>query len=137
MHSMGFKFSKGFTLIELIIVLSIVSLLLSVVAPISIKAVDKTEAKTELLNTTKWIKNIGFQAFIKQQSYSLELYGNTLNLYKIPSNELVKTKELASLNFTQQRVNFNANGFVTPAQISGHFRGEPLTISLEPNSEKQ
>jgi prepilin-type N-terminal cleavage/methylation domain len=53
MHSMSFKFSKGFTLIELIIVLSIVSLLLSVVAPISIKAVDKTEAKTELLNTTK------------------------------------------------------------------------------------
>jgi prepilin-type N-terminal cleavage/methylation domain-containing protein len=137
MHSMNFKFSKGFTLIELIIVLSIVSLLLSVVAPISIKAVDKTEAKTELLNTTKWIKNIGFQAFIKQQSYSLELYGNTLNLYKTPSNELVKTKELASLNFTQQRVDFNANGLVTPAQISGHFRGEPLTISLEPNSEKQ
>ena len=134
---MSFKFSRGFTLIELIIVLSIVSLLLSVVAPISIKAVDKTEAKTELLNTTKWIKNIGFQAFIKQQSYSLELYGNTLNLYKIPSNELVKTKELASLSFTQQRVDFNANGFVIPAQISGHFRGEPLTISLEPNSEKQ
>lgn len=137
MHIVNFKFNKGFTLIELIIVLSIVSLLLAVVAPISIKAVDKTEAKTELLNTTKWIKNIGFQAFIKQQSYSLELYGNTLNLYKVPNKELVKTKELVSLNFTQQRVSFNANGFVSPTKISGHFRGEPLTISLESNSEKQ
>ena len=136
MHSMGFKFSKGFTLIELIIVLSIVSLLLSVVAPISIKAVDKTEAKTELLSTTKWIKNIGFQSFIEQQSYMLELNGNTLSLYKKPSNDLVKTKQLESLSFTQQWVNFNANGFITPEQISGHFRGEPLTISLESNNEK-
>lgn len=136
MHSTGFKFSKGFTLIELIIVLSIVSLLLSVVAPISIKAVDKTEAKTELLSTTKWIKNIGFQSFIEQQSYMLELNGNTLSLYKKPSNDLVKTKQLESLSFTQQWVNFNANGFITPEQISGHFRGEPLTISLESNNEK-
>ena len=136
MHSMGFKFRKGFTLIELIIVLSIVSLLLSVVAPISIKAVDKTEAKTELLSTTKWIKNIGFQSFIEQQSYMLELNGNTLSLYKKPSNDLVKTKQLESLSFTQQWVNFNANGFITPEQISGHFRGEPLTISLESNNEK-
>ena len=136
MHLRGFKFSKGFTLIELIIVLSIVSLLLSVVAPISIKAVDKTEAKTELLSTTKWIKNIGFQSFIEQQSYMLELNGNTLSLYKKPSNDLVKIKQLESLSFTQQWVNFNANGFITPEQISGHFRGEPLTISLESNNEK-
>lgn len=136
MHRVNFKFNKGFTLIELIIVLSIVSLLLAVVAPISIKAVDKTEAKTELLNTTKWIKNIGFQAFIEQQNYALALNGNTLNLYKKPSNELVKTKTLASLSFTQQWVNFNANGFVTPEHIEGHFRGEPLSISLEQNNEK-
>jgi prepilin-type N-terminal cleavage/methylation domain-containing protein len=130
------KFNKGFTLIELIMVLSIVSLLLAVVAPISINAVDKTEAKTELLSTTKWIKNIGFQAFIEQQSYALELNGNTLRLYRQPNNELVKSKILESLKFTQQWVNFNANGFVTPQSISGHFRGQPLSISLEPSNEK-
>lgn len=136
MHGVNFKVNSGFTLIELIIVLSIVSLLLAVVAPISIKAVDKTEAKTELLNTTKWIKNIGFQAFIEQQSYALELNGNSLNLYTKPSNKLVKSKTLESLSFTQQWVNFNANGFIVPQQIQGHFRGEPLSISLEPNNEK-
>jgi len=136
MHLVSYRFNKGFTLIELIIVLSIVGLLLAIVAPISIKAVDKTEAKTELLSTTKWIKNIGFQAFIEQQNYALELNGNTLNLYKKPSNELVKTKTLESLNFTQQWVNFNANGFVTPEHINGHFRNEPLSIMLEPANEK-
>lgn len=136
MHLVSYRFNKGFTLIELIIVLSIVGLLLAIVAPISIKAVDKTEAKTELLSTTKWIKNIGFQAFIEQQNYALELTGNTLNLYKKPSNLLVKTKTLESLNFTQQWVNFNANGFVTPEHINGHFRNEPLSIMLEPANEK-
>tara|TARA_B100001059_G_scaffold21424_1_gene17253 strand:- start:3005 stop:3415 length:411 start_codon:yes stop_codon:yes gene_type:complete len=136
MAQASFKFNNGFTLIELIIVLSIVSLLLSVVAPISIKAVDKTEAKTELLNTTKWIKNIGFQAFIAQQSYTLELTGNTLNLYKNPSNELIKTKTLKSLKFNQQWVNFNANGFVSPQVINGHFKGELLSIELEHDDDK-
>ena len=136
MHLVGYRFNKGFTLIELIIVLSIVGLLLAIVAPISIKAVDKTEAKTELLSTTKWIKNIGFQAFIEQQNYTLELNGNTLNLYQKPSNILVKTKTLESLSFTQQWINFNANGFVTPEHIEGHFRNEPLSILLEPANEK-
>jgi prepilin-type N-terminal cleavage/methylation domain-containing protein len=129
------RHTKGFTLIELIMVLSIVSLLLAVVAPISINAVDKTEAKTELLSTTKWIKNIGFQAFIEQQNYALKLSGNTLSLYSQPSNQLVKSKTLESLKFTQQWVNFNSNGFVTPQKISGHFRGEPLSILLEPANE--
>ncbi|MGO2181158.1 MAG: type IV pilin protein [Pseudoalteromonas nigrifaciens] len=130
------QFNNGFTLIELIMVLSIVSLLLAVVAPISINAVDKTQAKTELLSTTRWIKSIGFQAFIEQQSYALKLSGNTLSLYSQPNNELVKSKTLESLKFTQQWVNFNSNGFVTPQKISGHFRGEPLSILLEPVNEK-
>ena len=136
MYLVSRRFNKGFTLIELIIVLSIVGLLLAVVAPISIKAVDKTEDKTELLTTTKWIKNIGFQAFIEQQNYALELNGNTLNLYSKPSNELIKTKTLESLKFTLQWVNFNANGFVSPQQINGHFRDQPLSISLELANEK-
>lgn len=130
------QLNNGFTLIELIMVLSIVSLLLAVVAPISINAVDKTQAKTELLSTTKWIKNIGFQAFVEQQQFTLELNGNTLNLYREPNKQLIKTKTLESLTFTQQWVNFNANGFVTPQKISGHFRGEPLSILLEPANEK-
>jgi prepilin-type N-terminal cleavage/methylation domain-containing protein len=136
MYVVNGKLNKGFTLIELIIVLSIVSLLLTIVASISIKAVDKAEAKTELLATTRWIKSISFQAFIEQQSYVLKLSGNTLSLYKNPTDELVKSKTLASLKFTQQWVSINSNGYVTPKNVTGHFRGEPLFIVIGPEHEK-
>ena len=82
MHTANNKFAYGFTLIELIIVLSIVSLLLSVVAPISVKAVDKSAARTELLTTRNWIKSIAFQSFVESRSYQLELKDDMLYLYQ-------------------------------------------------------
>ncbi len=129
------KFAHGFTLIELIIVLSIVSLLLSVVAPISVKAVDKSVARTELLTTRNWVKSIAFQSFVESRSYQLELKGDMLYLYQSDTNQLIKTKKLESLRFDTLQVNFNNNGLVSPTQIQGYFRDEPLMISLESSSK--
>ncbi|HCV02406.1 MAG: hypothetical protein CMK63_10305 [Pseudoalteromonadaceae bacterium] len=126
------KFAHGFTLIELIIVLSIVSLLLSVVAPISVKAVDKSAARTELLETRNWIKSIAFQSFIESRAYRLELKDDTLSLYSLDEQEIIKTKKLESLRFEAQWVNFNKNGLTSPNEIQGYVRGEPLMISLQP-----
>ena len=114
---------------------SVVSLLLSVVAPISVKAVDKSAARTELLTTRNWIKSIAFQSFVESRSYQLELKDDMLYLYQTDTNQLIKTKKLESLRFDALQVNFNNNGLVSPTQLQGYFRDEPLMISLESSSK--
>ena len=52
------KKSYGFTLIELMVVMAIVALLLTMVGPLAISAVDKANAKQEMLTMKNWLKKV-------------------------------------------------------------------------------
>lgn len=71
---------KGFTLIELIVVIAIIAILFSVVVPISIKAFKSTEALNKNLSVDT-LKNDLVNAF---SSYSVEL---TSTIEEEPSNK--------------------------------------------------
>ena len=122
---------KGFTLIELIIVLSIVGLLLTVVAPVSMYTLEKSEAKTELLETKQWFKHISYQAYIESQGYQLHLSDHQARLFKQSDlAQPIRQKTFKSLRFTDQNITINTKGIVFPSIIEGFYGEKTWQVDL-------
>ena len=131
---------KGFTLIELMVVMSIVALLLTMVGPLAINAVDKANAKQEMLTMKNWLRKISYRAFTTGTAYQLKLAGKKAELFAIES-EMEQSDErqqlsplithtFESLFFQPQVLTYNKNGFVSPTMLQGTYRNNTLKVDL-------
>jgi len=131
---------KGFTLIELMVVMSIVALLLTMVGPLAINAVDKANAKQEMLTMKNWLRKISYRAFATGNAYQLKLAGKKAELFAIES-EMEQSDEIQQLSplithtfeslfFQPQILTYNKNGFVSPTQLQGTYRNKTLSVDL-------
>ena len=131
---------KGFTLIELMVVMSIVALLLTMVGPLAINAVDKANAKQEMLTMKNWLRKISYRAFATGNEYQLKLAGKKAELFAIESgmeqsDEIQQlspliTHTFESLFFQPQVLTYSAKGFVTPTLVEGSYRNNTLKVDL-------
>jgi len=127
--------NKGFTLIELMIVMSIVALLMTMVGPMAINSVEKANAKQEMLTMKNWFRKISYRAFATGNSYQLKLTGKKAELFLINKNneqpqKAISTKTLESLFFKPQLLTYSAKGFVTPSLVEGTYRNKTLKLDL-------
>ncbi len=128
----------GFTLIELMIVMSIVALLLSLVGPMAIQNLEKAEAKQEMLQMKNWLKKISYRASATGQQHLLKLSGSQAVLYMIDesqnqnqnTSQLIISKTFNSLTFKAQQLTYSVKGFVTPELLQGRYRSKDLTINI-------
>lgn len=140
--------NKGFTLIELMVVMAIVALLLTMVGPLAIGAVDKANAKQEMLTMKNWLKKISYRAFATGQKYQLKLSGKQAELFAITNDaeqnversdendeqqqlSPVITHSFENLFFQPQVLTYNANGFVSPTTLQGTYRNKTLQLDLK------
>ena len=122
--------NSGFTLIELMIVMSIVALLIAIVGPLAIKSLEKAQAKQELLTLKIWLKQISYRAYIGGQNLQLSLSGKRVQLKTSDGENLIKQEEFDYLFFQPQQLSFNNRGFVTPLLITGTYRKQFLELDL-------
>ena len=127
--------NRGFTLIELMVVMAIVALLLTMVGPLAINAVDKANAKQEMLNMKNWLRKISYRAFATGNSYQLKLTGKKAELFVIDENDEklqppLISKTLDALFFKPQILTYNPKGFVTPTLVEGTYRNKTLKVDL-------
>jgi prepilin-type N-terminal cleavage/methylation domain-containing protein len=126
----------GFTLIELMIVMSIVALLLSLVGPMAIQNLEKAEAKQEMLMMKNWLKKISYRASATGQQHQLKLSGKQAELCMIVTGQnettshIIITKTFNSLFFKPQQLTYSTKGFVSPAALQGQYRSKDLTINI-------
>ncbi len=126
---------RGFTLIELMVVMSIVALLMTMVGPLAISAVDKANAKQEMLTMKNWLRKISYRAFATGNSYQLKLTGKKAELFVKPSGteqiiSPIISHTFETLFFQPQILTYTNKGFVTPAAIEGTYRGNILQLNL-------
>ncbi|WDE00519.1 type II secretion system protein [Thalassomonas actiniarum] len=122
---------SGFTLIELMIVMSIVALLMGMVGPLAIQNLEKAQSKSELMSVKNWLKQVSFQAYISGQELKLVLKGKEAKLVKTDSEEVLTDVTFEFLFFQPQTLNFNNKGYVTPTQLTGAYRNKPLLLDLK------
>ena len=123
---------KGFTLIELMIVMAIVALLMGMVGPLAINSLEKAEAKQEMLSLKNWLSKVSYKAYATGQAQQITLVGKNITLSglsAINNKQVVETFE--SLFFQPQVISFNKKGMVSPNIINGEYKGEPLSLNLK------
>lgn len=122
---------KGFTLIELMIVMAIVVLLMAMVGPLAINSLEKAQAKQEMLMVKNWLRKLSYRAFNSGEVHILKLSGKRLELFiGENSSTPIITKSLESLFFQPQMLTYNAKGIVLPEKVVGTYRNQPLSLDL-------
>jgi prepilin-type N-terminal cleavage/methylation domain-containing protein len=120
--------SKGFTLVELLIVMAIMSLILSIVGPLTVKMVDKAQAQSELITLKNAIHKLSYKAFASATPYTLTLNSKILRLESERSNPSIHRFEY--LSFSDQVITFNSRGYPSPETLSFFLQGRNDTINL-------
>ncbi|MDX2370003.1 MAG: type II secretion system protein [Colwellia sp.] len=125
------KRNSGFTLIELMVVMSIVALLMTMVGPLAINAVDKANAKQEMLTIKNWLRKVSYRAFYTGQEYTIKLAGKEVQLfYRYEQITAITKIEFETLFFQPQTLNYNNRGFVEPNKVTGTFQGKTMELDL-------
>lgn len=125
-----FRKYKGFTLIELMIVMSIVALLMGMVGPLAMNGLEKAQAKQEMLSLKNWLRKIGARAFYTGKEHHVELEGKGVILFVTNEEKPIETVNFESLFFQPQSVSYSKKGFVDVSTVTGTYRGNPIELSL-------
>lgn len=71
-------FGRGMTLVELLIVFSILGLLVALVGPTAYRQVERTKAQEEWLTLRRAVRDLGFKCYIRGESVQVEFAGSNL-----------------------------------------------------------
>ena len=135
---MSFKSQKqkGFTLIELMIVMSIVALLMAMVGPLAINSLEKARAKQEMLTLKNWLRKVSNRAFTTGKAHTIVLDGKSITLFAnnifqvVEATPVTEGYQFESLFFQPQQLHYSSKGFVSPEFIIATYRGKALTLNL-------
>ena len=72
------KLGAGFSLIELLVVISIMAAVMALVGPLTVRSVESAQAQTELVSIERWINGWGRKAFLTGSVISVEARGGQL-----------------------------------------------------------
>lgn len=121
---------RGFTLIELMIVMSIVALLMGLVGPLAINSVEKAQAKQEMLTLKNWLRKISDKAFYSGKSHRIELKGKQVLLFMKGEENSIAQTSFDSLFFQPQEIHYNPNGFADLKILKGTHRNNLIELNL-------
>lgn len=118
---------SGFTMIELMIVLIIMGMMMAIVAPVSMQAIERSEAKVELQELKNWIKQLANQAVLTSTPITLELDGGEA---KLTGDKLLEVQKLNYVVFAKKSLKINQFGIAVPQQVEASFKGEKLILKV-------
>lgn len=121
---------SGFTLIELMVVMTIITLLIGLVGPLAINSLDKAQAKSEILTLKNRLRKISYRAYILQSSAEVTFKGKEITISYNGSNSQPITITNEVLFFNEQVLYFNNYGFVQPLKLNLTYRDINTTLDL-------
>ncbi len=101
--------ARGFTLVEILLVLVLGALLVGLVAPLGVRQVEKARAQSEWLTFQREVRSLGLRAFARNEYLTLRAAGHELAWRADGGDGGAMTFE--QLYFEpEQFVTFNPNG---------------------------
>ena len=126
---MRYSSDRGMTLVELLIVITIMGLLGSLIAPLTTKALDRARAQEELIVAERTVKALALRAFVEGQTVVLDGRGGELR-WVVGSGE-PRQMRFESLFFEPaQRVTISPNGYADASAMSVLRAGRRYDFAL-------
>lgn len=123
--------ARGFTLIELMIVVVIISSVITLVGPNLFKAYEKAQYRTDLVELKDIVRQISYKAFINGRQVSLVLSGKTMHYQYADSPQKTK-KNFEFIDFGEpQEVMFSEFGFTNVDRIFVKTSNDNTVIDLQ------
>lgn len=140
------KSHRGFTLIELMVVLVILGTMLTLVGGATVQSYEKAQAKTELMQLRNTLSALGYRGFSLGKSIIVKLEGKRLTAKteivfpkeSIDSDEELKKnvildKTYEYLFFQPQKIRFSRKGFAQDDDIKVFIGNREEAFSLRTN----
>ncbi|ATC97617.1 type II secretion system protein [Pseudoalteromonas spongiae] len=123
-----FSLHKGFSLIELMVVMAIVATLLALTGGLVVKNVDQQERLVETQKVRQVFKSLSYQAYYRGQPITIHALDKQL---KILSNDSTKVINFEQLSFVKQNYQVSTTAIITPNNVLLEgARGNILLTSL-------
>ena len=120
---------RGFTLVELLVVLAILGFIVALVGPLTADRIDKARSQEEWLILDRTVHGLAFKAFADGREVELRGEGGELRWKMAGMAE--RSLPLKHLFFdTAQVVHINANGVAEPASLALHQAGRERVLEL-------
>lgn len=122
---------RGFTLVEILLVVVLMSVLIALVAPLGIQQVEKARAQAEWLTLDREIGRLSLDAFIRSDFVTLYAAGKQLEWQFDDGRK--GALEFEQLFFSpEQQVTINPNGIADRLQIEVLQRERRRTLQIAP-----
>lgn len=106
---------QGFTMIELLIVLSIMATLMGLVGPLTVNSLNKYQAKVEMVEVKSLVSRYSNLAFLKGEAIQLVFRGHKVT--REIDDELIDEFTFDSLSFYPTTLSFNQSGIPDITEI--------------------
>ena len=127
--------SRGFTLVEVLLVVLLTSILVALVAPLGIDQVEKARAQTEWLTLEREIGRLSLDAFLRSDFVTIYAAGKRLDWESGGGDQGVI--EFEHLFFSpEQRITINPNGIPNRAEIELLQRDRRRRLSILPEARE-
>lgn len=121
--------ARGFTLVELLVVLAILGLAVALVGPLTADRLDKARAQEEWLVLERTVTGLAFRAFAEGRPVELQADGARLAWRVAGAEERVLSLQHLFFN-PAQTVTINANGVAAPRQLTVRQAGRERSLAL-------
>jgi prepilin-type N-terminal cleavage/methylation domain-containing protein len=120
---------RGFTLVELLVVLAILGFVIALVGPLTVDRIDKARAQEEWLVLDRTVRGLAFRAFADGRDVELRGEGTRFT-WKLGDAE-ARSLDLTHLFFdSPQVVLINPNGVAEPRSLTLRQAGRERRLDL-------
>lgn len=120
----------------------ILGTMLSLVAPLAVKNVDKAKVRTEITQLNNWINKVSFISYFRGLSTIASFDGKSVSVYVLPKKQVnvvddeqndktvIDRIDFDSLFFQPQQIEFNKNGFPQQETLTYQLNDELITLNV-------
>lgn len=121
--------SSGFTLVELLIVLTIIGLTASLVAPLGAKQFDKARAQEEWLTLRRTVDGLAFRAYSLGRETELHAKGTSLE-WAFADGKKGHLDFKKVFFAPEQTISIDRNGYADRDRLELRMAGAPRELTL-------